>query len=203
MKISLLPNLTLNQDGHLVNENDELVHLRQGDMDGACGPYCVVMSLLVKGVVTRSEFTPPLTVDYRTRSGRVLKAIHSTDPLVLGGMTDEQLQELFQAHNTAFTTAANGQSKNMLAQAKAAIESGSPVIMDVESRKEDGLSHWTLGIGSCENCIYLLDPGYELPIGNYWNAMLTVNPSSNRFGYRYISPFRCIDVEVSSILIVD
>lgn len=27
----------------------DLIHLRQGQMDGACGPYCAVMTLITLG----------------------------------------------------------------------------------------------------------------------------------------------------------
>ncbi|HEJ1134341.1 TPA: hypothetical protein SLU32_004560, partial [Pseudomonas aeruginosa] len=41
----------LDEDGSggLCNVHGDKVHLRQGDMDGACGPYCLVMAMLVRG----------------------------------------------------------------------------------------------------------------------------------------------------------
>ena len=46
MNIELIDGLGLDADGCLTNANGGAVHLRQGDLDGACGPYCVVMALL-------------------------------------------------------------------------------------------------------------------------------------------------------------
>lgn len=45
----------LDEDGSggLCNVHGDKVHLRQGDMDGACGPYCLVMAMLVRGQLRR------------------------------------------------------------------------------------------------------------------------------------------------------
>ena len=47
----------LDEDGSggLCNANGDKVHLRQGDMDGACGPYCLVMAMLVRGQLRRRQ----------------------------------------------------------------------------------------------------------------------------------------------------
>eukprot|EP01031_Cornospumella_fuschlensis_P053478 gene53478-65328_t len=47
MRIKLIEGLQWSTEpggsGGLCNKRGEKVHLRQGDMDGACGPYCLVM----------------------------------------------------------------------------------------------------------------------------------------------------------------
>ena len=73
-------------------------------------------------------------------------------------------------------------------------------VIDVTSRKSDGLNHWTLAIGQCDQFIYLLDPAYELPVASCWNAVLSRRPQSNRYGYRYINPWINHDVEVNVML---
>ena len=67
MKIQLLDGLTLDDKGVLVNRNGESVHRRQGDIDGACGPYCIVMAHLALGDMTGSEIEPAVKMDFRTR----------------------------------------------------------------------------------------------------------------------------------------
>jgi len=203
MQIHLLPGLSLNQDGRLVNDNNDWVHLRQGDMDGACGPYCVVMSLLARKTAKREEFIPLNGIDYRTRAGKLLKELRTSDPMVLSGMDIKKLQELFTAHNTASSEVEVGSSKQLLSSATNAIKDGLPVILGIKSRKSDELDHWTLAIGASNECLYLLDPAYDLPVGNYWNAVLSVAPTSNRFGYRYMNAWNCCEVEADSILVVN
>ncbi len=201
--INLLPFISMNRDGQLVNDSEEPIHLRQGDMDGACGPYCVVMALLARNTVKRQDFSPLNKIDYRTRAGRLLNEIRQTDPLVLSGMAAEQLQQLFIAHNSACSKLTYGSSKELLATASKSIKAGHPVIIGIKGRKQDNLDHWTLVIGTCSNNLYLLDPGYDLPTGNYWNAIISTNPTSNRFGYRYINPWNSTDIEINSLIEVN
>ena len=43
----------------ILNSDNEfqLLHLRQGDIDGACGPCCLFMALIICGVAKREEIT--------------------------------------------------------------------------------------------------------------------------------------------------
>lgn len=50
--------------------NNDLIHLRQGEIDGACGPYCAVMTLITLGVMSREQALSLDTFDGRTRLGR-------------------------------------------------------------------------------------------------------------------------------------
>lgn len=49
---------------------NDLVHLRQGDRDGTCGPYCLYMALIAMGFIGRSDATDLSRHDGRTREGR-------------------------------------------------------------------------------------------------------------------------------------
>lgn len=44
----------------------DYVHLRQGEMDGACGPYCVAMTLIALGVMSREQAQSLDSYDGRT-----------------------------------------------------------------------------------------------------------------------------------------
>lgn len=203
MKIRLLDGLHLDVDGNLINAEGDQVHLRQGDMDGACGPYCVAMALLVTSKTTRYELEPPCKIDYRTRTGKLLKAIHSFDPLVLRGTSASDICGILEAHNQASGLIHEGSSLQLVSKVKQAIDNGHPVILDVQSKRAEGLNHWTLAIGYSDDYIHLLDPGYELRESNFWNATLTTKPSSNRFGYRYMNPWVCHDVEMSTMIEIE
>lgn len=54
---------------------EQQVHLHQGSLDGACGPYCLLMSLLICGLADR---TSGLSSPYskKTSIGKVLERIH-------------------------------------------------------------------------------------------------------------------------------
>lgn len=70
----------LDEDGSggLCNVHGDKVHLRQGDMDGACGPYCLVMAMLVRGQLRRRQAKGLERVDSRSRYGRLMKRWTST-----------------------------------------------------------------------------------------------------------------------------
>jgi hypothetical protein len=202
MNLNLLAGLSLDENGILINADGSAVHLRQGDMDGACGPYCVAMALLASGKMKRDEISPGGKIDYRTRYGKLLKIIHDLEPMVLCGTYANDLCKMLAAHNLASGVELTGTGKNLMPEIASALKKNHPVILDVRSRKSDGLNHWTLAIGASENHLFLLDSGYELHPSNLWNATLTTKPSVNRFGYRYSNPWSCSDVEISTMIAV-
>ena len=65
-KISIIDSLDMSFDGPIskcANGDIHLVHLQQGDIDGACGPYCLLMALLINGIVLRvlvKQFNHPI-----------------------------------------------------------------------------------------------------------------------------------------------
>jgi len=205
VNIELLNGLQLDDDGRLVNGSGNPVHLRQGDMDGACGPYCVAMSLLILEKTRRAEVTGLERVDKRTRFGRLLKEISKLSPLVLDGTDTDQVKQLFEAHNQVFPTSYSGTPRDMIAKVREALSDNCPSIMPVRSKKteKEGLNHWTLAIGQSEGYIYLLDPGYELPASSCWNAVIKKQDGKNRFAYLYLNHHGDTrEVEVSEIIIV-
>ena len=68
------------------------VHLHQGSLDGACGPYCLLMSLLICGLTDRSAV---LTSRYsrQTSIGKVLERIHKGQGLFRDGTSLDELQD--------------------------------------------------------------------------------------------------------------
>ena len=183
MNIELIDGLGLDANGCLTNANGDAVHLRQGDLDGACGPYCVVMALLALNVLDSCSLPTMSRLDYRTRIGRLFREIERLhDPMVTQGTTIEQLEAMFAIYpNLATRTYADSPSA-VLTQVSQALADQHPVIVDVTSRKNDGLRHWTLAIGQCDEFIYLLDPAYELPVASCWNAVLSRRSQSDRYG---------------------
>lgn len=201
MAIEILAGLTLNDDGVLCNKNRDPVHLRQGDLDGACGPYCVIMALLLLNILDSDELPSIQGLDYRTRIGKLFREIKRLqDPMLIQGTSISELKSMLSVYPNVLTNTFIGSPAEVLSNLGQAISAQHPVIVDVVSRKTDGLRHWTLAIGQCDEFIYLLDPGYELPVASCWNAVLSKKPQSNRYGYRYINPWVNHDVETNVML---
>lgn len=68
--ISVLPQLQLIEKGVFIGNEENLVALRQGDVDGACGPYSLLMALITQNVLSREEVTDLNIQDGRTRLGK-------------------------------------------------------------------------------------------------------------------------------------
>ena len=159
------------------------------------------MALLALNVLDSCSLPTMNRLDYRTRIGRLFREIERLhDPMVTQGTTIEQLAAMFAIYPNLVTRIYGDSPSAVLSQLSQALADQHPVIVDVTSRKNDGLRHWTLAIGQCDEFIYLLDPAYELPIANCWNAVLSRRPQSNRYGYRYINPWINHDVEVNVML---
>ncbi len=199
MEIKLLKDIRLNEDGTLVNMHDESIHLRQGTMDGACGPYSVVMALLALGHIRHDEISPQ-TMDFRTRAGRLFREIWSLGPMVVNGTPTGKMQVLVKAHNCAISNVTTGTGKTLFPLIIKALSDGKPVILDISGA---GLEHWTLAIGYSETHIYLLDPGYDLATTSYWNAAIQLNAhAAGIYNYRYANSSCCQKVRVSSIIVL-
>ncbi len=192
--MKIIENLSFDIDGNVVNVNGDRVHLRQGDLDGACGPYCSAMALLIHGVLSRNDLSIPSKVDYRTLAGRFWAEIGTKDPLVHSGTDHTELIYLFEKYKKHLDVEAlENTSKNIFQFCQEAISDNSPVVLDVNGKVSDGLNHWVLAIGFIGNSLLLLDPSEEIKPGAFWNAALLHDDSaSGHFRYNYVSgDFSC------------
>lgn len=68
-----------------------LVHMRQGDADGACGPYALMMGLITRGALKRDHIAYMGDWDGRSREGRFRNALQEHGALVSRGTTTKDL----------------------------------------------------------------------------------------------------------------
>lgn len=200
MNIEILSGLKLDECGTLVNNKNQPVHFRQGDMDGACGPYCVVMAMMALAKIDREKIVGIDRIDYRTAVGKLLREIHFLDPLVLMGATADNLCSLLYANRHVGYESHEGPGRKILQKAKQSILNNRAVILDVKSSKNENLNHWVLGIGASDTHLFLLDPAHDLPASSIWNSTLTITPTSTNFGYRYTSQYQPYHVAVSTMI---
>ncbi|MCS8146606.1 hypothetical protein N0479_07555 [Pseudomonas aeruginosa] len=179
----------LDEDGSggLCNVHGDKVHLRQGDMDGACGPYCLVMAMLVRGQLRRRQAKGLERVDSRSRYGRLMKALDQHGPLLRVGTTGVDLLELLAEINDTEHFALKGEGRRLVRHTREYLEAGFPVVLGFHGRKGGDIRHWGLAIGMSERAFLLLDPAHDLPRGQAWNAVITSEAHGSRFGYRYIN----------------
>lgn len=182
--IKVLPQLNIT-NGLLV-ANNQSVFLQQGSLDGACGPYCLFMALLILDVITYDDAISLWKIKRSTKLGKLIKAMEVHKQLFQAGTYVEDLKEMIEVsfkNEVEVKTNKEGGKKTIqfiLQQLK----NQNPVIVGVKNKT---ISHWLLAIGyeEFENeiaKILFLDPSENQPI-NYFNA--AINIKDTVYGYPY------------------
>ena len=165
----------------------DLLHLRQGDGDGACGAYCAWMALMICGAVRRED-VESLETDRRTRFGKFLKGIEegAFGPFLRKGSHQDALAKLVNKSFGILVEATPCEDQSPAAVRQFIIQSlqdDAPVLVGVEGKK---ISHWLLGIGlelergGRVRSILLLDPLSEAPPLCAWNAVLELRKGGRK-----------------------
>ena len=183
------PNVIATKNGPAVTmcgaRGPQPIHLRQGEMDGACGPYCVLMALMAlravrRGWVTNSPATAP----------RAVKAtLRLTSRWYFCGTNVRDLAQLVQPLHRSVTASISKASHAALV----------PFILDnlAEERLvvvgiNNGahrLKHWTLVVGVAgvqkrdnfnPQHFLLLDPSADPISLLQWNSTLAVTAARPR-----------------------
>lgn len=217
MDIRLLPNLDLSRSGLIsfhdrrLSEENRVISLRQGDLDGACGPYALMMALLAFGAITRKD---ALNLWMGKVDGRaqLSKVIASLETLLRHGTHASDLIKLFEAvqrYSALNGLACNANlqrlqisAKEVRGQAlfklvKESIDSGVPAILTLEWSHSD--AHWVTAIGyqtykknvpdpdshATLESILVLDPSSSASPTSAWNGVLAVNPGNGSLPFNY------------------
>lgn len=174
---------TLNQLD-IVNDNltaqDENVFLRQGSIDGACGPYCVFMTLIILGIVNFNQATNLWSTKGNTKLGKLIKAMREHDVFIQNGTFVEDLEKMLEQSfkNDVTTTSISSGGRKVIDFTVASLKNNVPVIVGIRGID---MAHWLLAVGFEENNgvvakLFFLDPsGSE--VGNYWNSIINTATS--------------------------
>ena len=217
MEIKLLPNLDFSPYGMVSYHNkslkteNRLIHLQQGDLDGACGPYSLMMALLAYGAITRKDAINLWLGKIKT-STKFGKVVSKLDVLLRNGTEPEHLEEIFEAIKAysqlnKLTNRARLQNLNLTKvevrgrrlfhKIKASIDLGLPMIVGLKWGKNSG--HWVAAIGyqsfkkdhtdalasSKMESILVLDPGARFSSTSAWNGVLSIFPQNGPLPFQY------------------
>jgi hypothetical protein len=177
---------------------DDEIHLRQGDMDGACGPYCLAMAMIAMGLITRQEVTEG---NYHGNS-KIAKMIRyleqSSGKHFFRKGTDRKhlhdaIKEAFKRDIELLYLDKNLQGKYFRDFMNIFIKDDAdfvlPVILGVDFGKNTEWAHWVLVVGYEQNhaataSYLLLDSGADKPRkGECWNARLEEKGSGSPLPY--------------------
>lgn len=179
------PYLYASPEGPRSVMNDDIVHLRQGNMDGACGPYSLVSALITLGLLDREKIEDMYQWDGRTREGKFRDAMYAFGPLISGGTNDydlEWLSSFFKTKNLQTDISFGSKMEIFAGVCNALLEFKLPIIgVDWPG----GGGHWMLVVGAQAyedpdsgdkqmTHLLCLDPGSETPKTSLWNAVIEV-----------------------------
>lgn len=184
----VLKNLTVSGDGPVTGE--ELVHLRQGDLGGACGPYCVMMCLLLVGAIDREEATSSSCLDGRTPAGRLWANFRDFPAFFPDGTSLDHLVELlttFQHHVDVESMSGSGLSIRKFVYQHLKLDH--PVILGINS---EDFHHWIVVVGwedtdhdGIPERFLILDPANDAGRVACWNAVIDLGSTYGRYPYPY------------------
>lgn len=164
---------------------------RQGDLDGACGLYALMMGLNLCGYVD-SDTSFANEPDRRTQLGKLYKHLEDYPALFSGGSYVEDLKEVVdKAYGRKIATEFHeGNNKSIVRFSVRHLTAGHPVLLGI--RAPGGAAHAVLASGlefeqadfggtggsTPEPCrILILDPGgYEVPSFMLWNSFIYSTP---------------------------
>ena len=166
----------------------DYVHLRQGEMDGACGPYCVVMTLIALGVISREQARSLDSFDGRTRLGRFRESLMAFGALISEGTDDFDVSWLVDVFKRAGVITdvldVAPRRQTTIRNIADAVHNRKIPIVGVEWDCAQA-GHWLLVIGyqgyqgDDEDELQIthllcLDPTSEAPRVSLWNAVIEV-----------------------------
>lgn len=215
--IYLLPQLSI-EDSMLCVAGSP-VPLRQGDIDGACGPYSLLMTLIIKKVISNEDVLDLGSYDGRTRFGMFFDRLKLFGSMFREGSNYEEMEwlaECFKNHPDGKVSTKVYPSLSLrgnLKQIAEELDSGNPVIVGLQWKKDKG--HWAVAIGyemvgKTITKIFTLDPGHQYIPNTYWNAVISAfddndvvkNNGQYSCDYLVVGSDRIVNCKVSELIAV-
>jgi len=168
------------------------VHLYQGSIDGACGPYCVFMGLLSLGLIDRGVVTGLENVSKKTSLGKLLSLLSQYQGFFREGTELEELESLLlNTHKTKLKLKRhNGKGVDTRAFIEDAIVEDAPVILRI---RNSNLDHWVLVVGIKYDAdggvtgYLVLDPDKQATAVTPWNGVILRKAQPGPFPYSYLT----------------
>ena len=181
-QIYLLENLDLTING--LCTKDESVFLQQGSLDGACGPYCLFMALIIVGEIEYEQATNLHTAKGNTRLGKAIKVMESWKVLIHSGTDTTNLKEFLDigySKRIKINTAEEYRNKNLVQFIVDELSDNKPTLVSVYWNQDMG--HRLLAVGyqtdDDKNVTKLLflDPSEPIGKNQYWNSVIVIAES--------------------------
>ena len=213
-EIHIIKDIKLNNKGLLVkDENDKWVriHRRQGELDGACAVYALVMNLLYLGILCEEDFDIYKKADKRTREGKFLAHLLENQGLIREGYHYKQLEKEINEYLGERVIAKRIYYNNIdkiIENIDTCLKNDIPAIISVYFQY--GGKHALLVIGKETNSkgnitkLFCLDPGIGISPFFYWNCIIDVSSKSEcEYPFWYITEEPKRKVRLDDIIKID
>ncbi len=176
------------------------VHLQQSDIDGACGPHCAFMALLVFGEIERHD----LRLLPTSRRKRQKALWHTAERHYFRGIHAKHLRKAFTPYKAIRVSV---EDEDGLKHALQALAQEGLAIVNIANPE---LNHWVLavGAGGMEEAgrfkplwLLVLDPGHGAVPLTAWNALLSTRRSRSQ-RHAYDTPDGRDHVAIKTVLAV-
>lgn len=158
--IHIIDKVSLTSNGLVATGTKDLIHLHQGDMDGACAVYSLMMCLIINRSIKRLDVTDlDKKHDGRSSKGRLVDTfLNNAKGLVREGYELEVLNtELLHAFkkcvSTAWYSTENAKKQELYAIIKSSLDEHSPIELGFSWKRKGG--HAITVIGYEEHKAYL------------------------------------------------
>lgn len=184
-RMEVSPWLIVAPDGPITcaGEYPDQVHMRQGDADGACGPYALMMALITLGALERDAITDMSSSHGNSRVGKFRNALLDHGALISGGTNTFDLIGLADHFCGLGVTAGRttGNKKTLVQCIQKNIADYEIPLVCVSWSKREG--HWLMVVGHQgfydedddhyqPTHLLCLDPLSEAPKASLWNAVI-------------------------------
>lgn len=220
--IKIIDSLALDTEGvkaRMRNGRLQQVHLRQGDLDGACAVYSTMMILIMIGAVKYSDisvygnnYDRRYSIERLKKELFELKGLHRDGNYLFHDEADN-IQKMLQRSFSKKVTATpydfdEVRSEDIIDAINENISSDLPVLISIAYKR--GGYHALVAVGIEYNSkeqpvkILCLDPGYATPKFTYWNCVIDLKPQKGKYTFRsFTETGDCDLVQLQDILVIE
>ena len=206
--IQIIDNIRLSWKGLQTKDSNNQwgnVHKQQGDLDGACSIYSLVMAMLCQKMITEEDIQILKSPDRRTPKGKFLYEqglVHDGyNYTALAREINEQPFEIIATHKRPRSNA------NRIELIEQFISQNIPVIISTDF---NGGTHALLAIGIETNehdiitKIFCFDPGASAPKVSQWNCFIDVSKEGDtHYPFYYLTEIDSYKVTLNDMLIIE
>ena len=182
--IKIIESLELTSEGVRLG-NKQKVHLRQGDLDGACAVYSLMMYMIILRIFTYKQVTEGNNIKRSTSKGRIIRNfLEGQNGLIRKGLgfADDIKTGLQYAAKSIVDCNYISNRQETLKTLKECIDNNKPLMIGVDYNKTDGHALLAIGYETRNDKIikiFCLDPGSDIGATSYWNAVISLDEYSN------------------------